>query len=279
MTWVKLDDRWTDEPMIQQLSFQSRWHYLGMLSWCCRMDQYDGTMRSVDAWRASDVDDPMKAIQELRDVGLLEPTGDSSIRLTQIDRHALPPYLRDANRKAASRQTTKKWRQRQQNDSDDSGDVSLPEDGDESLSRHSGVGVGVGTGTALASSSDETSSAESREVSPSSLRSLARDAPNDIPEGETRNPVGTGARVKDRALRLIADVTGRTTGEVRHIVNKTDTDYAEKLWGLVEEGLRPALVAGYSDGDIRAELRRARDGDGIETFWLPVTTGDGGWTT
>lgn len=282
MTWVKLDDRWTDEPMIQQLSFQTRWHYLGMLSWCCRMDQYDGVMRHVDAWRASDVDDPVKAIQELCDVGLLVPAENNGVQLTQMERHALPPHLRDGHRKQAQRE-----RKQRQRDREFTGDVpsDVTRDGGEEdnvtgdVTRDIGVGVGVGTGTALASSSDETSTAESREISPSSLRSLARDAPDDIPPGETRNPVGTGARVKDRALRLIANVTGRTTGEVRHIVNKTDTDYAEKLWGLIEEGLRPALVAGYSDTDILAELRRARDGDGIETFWLPVTTGDGGWTS
>ncbi|MEW9263343.1 hypothetical protein AB1207_01155 [Kineococcus endophyticus] len=278
---MKLDDRWTDEPMIQQLSFQSRWHYLGMLSWCCRMDQYDGIMRSVDAWRASDVDDPMKAIQELRDVGLLEPTGDSSIRLTQIDRHALPPYLRDANRKAASRETTKKWRQRQQNDSDDSGDMSLPEDGDESLSRHSGVGVGVGTGTAL-TSSDETSSDDSREVS-RNLRSRARDVPDDIPPGETRNPVGTHSRIKDRACRLVADVLGKKTNDVRKLVNWGDDDLSNKLDGLIEEVLRPALVAGQSDTTIKAALRKARDENGdITEAWEylePPHVGDGGWTT
>lgn len=103
LTWTRLDDGWTDRPILEQLPYETRWHYLAMVQFCSRTNRYDGLMRPADARRCSDVADPAMAVQELLDVGLLAAV-DGAIKVVEIEHHVPPPHLRDEARKQASRE-------------------------------------------------------------------------------------------------------------------------------------------------------------------------------
>jgi len=264
VTWVKLDDRWTDEAVIQGLTFQTRWHYLGMLSWCCRMDAYDGALRLVDALRASDVDDPAACIAELVDVGLLATDAHGSVRLTQMERHALPPHLRDSRRKQGQRERKQRQRTR-----DNDRDVTRDASNDRDVTRDTGVGVGSGRET--------TSSPVDRIRDDTRERRLTlRASATDVPANELHNKVEPTARVHDRACRLIGDVLGRTTQDIREAVEFETGSAADDGLDALVEVLVPALVAGTNDADARHALRTARDAGSITDAWehLPVPLRD-----
>ena len=110
MTWTRLDDGWSDRPILEELSYEVRWHYLALVQFCSRTSRYDGLVRPADARRCSDVPDPVAAISTLADVGLVAIEKDG-IRVVQIDEHVPPPHLRDEVRKAA--QAERKRRERQ----------------------------------------------------------------------------------------------------------------------------------------------------------------------
>jgi hypothetical protein len=120
MTWTRLDDRWTEQPVFESLSYETRWHYLAMIQFCSRTDRIDGLLTIKDARRCSDVDDPARAIQDLLDVGLLEPVA-GRLRLVEIHEHIPPPSVRLASQGAKIR----KRRSRSHKDGDHS--MCLPE--------------------------------------------------------------------------------------------------------------------------------------------------------
>lgn len=109
MTWTRLDDGWTDRPILAQLPYEVRWHYLALIQFCSRTGRYDGRLRVGDARRCSDVDDPDAATEALTDVGLLvaEPSG---FLLPLIEDHIPPPHMRDEKRKAQQRDDTRRHR-------------------------------------------------------------------------------------------------------------------------------------------------------------------------
>ena len=45
MTWTRLDDTWTDQPVMGDLAFDVRWHYLAMIQFCSRTQRYDGMLK------------------------------------------------------------------------------------------------------------------------------------------------------------------------------------------------------------------------------------------
>lgn len=102
MSWTRLDDAWTDQPILAELSFPDRWHYLAMIQFCSRTKQYDGVLRAADARRCSDHDDPASALANLADVGLIVPEG-KSVRVVKIDEHIPPPSVREASSQAKVR--------------------------------------------------------------------------------------------------------------------------------------------------------------------------------
>lgn len=102
MSWTRLDDGFTDRPILGGLPYDVRWHYLALIQFCSRTSRYDGTMRPADARRCSDVPDPEAAVQALVDVGLVTRNGDT-VRVNLIDEHIPPPSVRDASEKAKLR--------------------------------------------------------------------------------------------------------------------------------------------------------------------------------
>ena len=93
MSWTRLDDGWSDRPELEQLSYETRWHYLTMIQFCSRTDRITGLLTLKDIRRCSDVDDPDRAVQDLLDVGLLERI-DGWLRLVAIHEHIPPPGVR-----------------------------------------------------------------------------------------------------------------------------------------------------------------------------------------
>lgn len=107
MTWTRLDDSWTDKPQLEKLDYAARWHYLAMIQFCSRNDRLDGQLRTSDARRASDHPDAPRALAEIAEVGLIEPTS-TGYRILAIDEHVPPPWVaqkqeRDRNRKRRER--------------------------------------------------------------------------------------------------------------------------------------------------------------------------------
>ena len=109
MTWTRLDDSWTDSPILADLPIPARWHYLAMIQFCSRAGHFDGVMRKVDAVRCSDVDNPKAIVDALAAAGLVEQADDPrKVRHVQIADHVPPVSVRekadrDRDRKERSR--------------------------------------------------------------------------------------------------------------------------------------------------------------------------------
>lgn len=86
MSWTKLDDLWTERVEALGLTLAARWHYLALIQRCSRLGVRDGTIRRVDARRASDVEDPGEALAELTRAGLLRNDG-STVTVVNIAEH------------------------------------------------------------------------------------------------------------------------------------------------------------------------------------------------
>lgn len=109
MTWSRFDDGFTDQPIFEGLSYEARWHYIALVSFCSRTSRYDGFIRGSDARRCSDVPDPAAALAELGLVGLAAPQ-DGGYVLPLIDHHVPPPHLRDEKRKQDQRERKRRER-------------------------------------------------------------------------------------------------------------------------------------------------------------------------
>lgn len=109
MTWTRLDDGWSDSPILEQLPYEVRWHYLALIQFCSRTSRYDGLVRPADARRCSDVPDPAAALTELQNVGLLALV-DGAVKVVAIESHVPPPHLRDEVRKQSQRQRKQRER-------------------------------------------------------------------------------------------------------------------------------------------------------------------------
>lgn len=94
MTWTRLDDRWSELPVFDEMSFEDRWHYLAMIQRCSRAEAYDGIIRAVDARRCSDHPDPAAAIERLVAAHLVEIVAGGKYRIVDIDDHIPPPSVR-----------------------------------------------------------------------------------------------------------------------------------------------------------------------------------------
>jgi hypothetical protein len=95
MSWTRLDDGWTDDPIINQLPFPDRWHYLAMIQFCSRTKTFDGTMRAIDANRCSDHPDVPGALKIMAALGLVTIDG-GTVHLNRLDEHIPPPSVRNA---------------------------------------------------------------------------------------------------------------------------------------------------------------------------------------
>ncbi len=115
MTWTRLDDGFTDRPIFEDLSYEARWHYLAMVSFCSRTSRYDGFIRASDARRCSDVPDPANALMMLSNHGLIA-IADGGYVLSFIDEHVPPPHLRDEKRKQDQRDRKRRERQHKKDD-------------------------------------------------------------------------------------------------------------------------------------------------------------------
>jgi len=129
VTWTRLDDGWTDDPTLAQLSYPARWHYLALVQFCSRTGRYDGVVGRADARRCSDVEDPAACLAELDAAGLSVPvtlvvTRDRGYALTRIAQHVPPPHLRDEARKPAQAARQRRSRARKQQSPVTSRDVS-----------------------------------------------------------------------------------------------------------------------------------------------------------
>lgn len=102
MTWTRLDDTWTDDQVLAELSFADRWHYLAMIQFCSRTKKYDGILRPADARRCSDHPEPGAALSNLEAVGLVINVGNG-YKLPLIDDHIPPPSVREASEKSKVR--------------------------------------------------------------------------------------------------------------------------------------------------------------------------------
>lgn len=109
MTWTRLDDGWTDRPILEQLPYDVRWHYLTLVQFCSRTSRYDGLVRAADARRCSDVPEPEQALKWLNDVGLLAYDG-GQYRVVNIEEHIPPPSMRDERRKERQRDDKRRSR-------------------------------------------------------------------------------------------------------------------------------------------------------------------------
>jgi len=108
VTWTRLDDGWTDQATLADLSFEDRWHYLALIQHCSRTDKLDGVIRGVDARRCSDHPDPTSALANLNEVGLVEVLEKDRYHVVTIEAHVPPPHVRrktedDKNRQRRNR--------------------------------------------------------------------------------------------------------------------------------------------------------------------------------
>lgn len=102
MSWTRLDDRWTEQPTFEVLSYPARWHYLALIQACSRTDRLDGRLSSSAARRASDVPDPTAVLTELAAAGLVEST-ETGIRVPAIADHVPPPSVRQNSEQSRER--------------------------------------------------------------------------------------------------------------------------------------------------------------------------------
>lgn len=105
MTWTRLDDVWTDLPVLSDLPHTTRWHYLAMIQYCSRTALYDGIMKVTDARRCSDVEDPAGAVSQLIACGLIHTQADGRIKVDRIDEHIPPPSVRENSAQSKVRMT------------------------------------------------------------------------------------------------------------------------------------------------------------------------------
>lgn len=94
MSWTRLDDGWTDDPIVNELSHDDRWHYIALIQFCSRTRKYDGCVRYVDAKRCSDHPDPDLALKNMHALRLVTIDGDH-VKLNRLEEHIPPPSIRD----------------------------------------------------------------------------------------------------------------------------------------------------------------------------------------
>jgi hypothetical protein len=117
VTWTRLDDRWTERPVFEQLGPDASWHLLCMIQHCSRNALYNGVMTLKTALRASLVDDPETALALLLGAGLVEQLPDGTVKVVEIDEHIPPPSVRDATE--ATKIRTRRWRKHKNGDHSD----------------------------------------------------------------------------------------------------------------------------------------------------------------
>lgn len=103
MTWTRLDDTWTDQPALADLTFDVRWHYLAMIQFCSRTQRYDGVLKMSDARRCSDVEEPAQAITALVAAELLALLPDGMVKVGRIEEHIPPPSVRESKERTKTR--------------------------------------------------------------------------------------------------------------------------------------------------------------------------------
>jgi hypothetical protein len=183
VTWTKLDDRFTDDPVWENVSLAGRWHYLALIEQCTRYDRFDGRVPLDRARRASDVDDPDACVSELVKAGLLAVDDEAVtvVRIAEQNAYVLPPYLRDENRKPAQNERKRRSRENRKK--------GTTESESRVMSRVTpGSGSGSGSGKTTTATTATTEGSRAREAdAPGAARSSGMSSEHRSP-GTPRRP-------------------------------------------------------------------------------------------
>lgn len=86
MVWARFDDNWFEREDVLSLTVEQRWHLFCLIEYCCRNERWSGELRTADACRVSDIDDPDAAHAAFTQAGFTEPI-HAGIRLLTIAEH------------------------------------------------------------------------------------------------------------------------------------------------------------------------------------------------
>lgn len=270
MTWLKLSDDFAEDCARVELSDAAFRTHVEVLLWCMRREN-GGCISVRDLIRSAESQDVEAAVEELIAYGFWEANENGWRVLHHMEHQPEPDLI--AKRRASTAERVRKHRRKQAGV-----DPTDPDDERNAVTegvtrRVTRVGTGrVGTGTISTTSFPGERSQDPRREGRSTLRPNA----HDVPPGELRHIVEKGARVQDRALRLVADVLGEPIDKVRQLIEHGTDERADQIAGLVEDTLVPALVGGVNDRDAKTELRRARDAD-HDITWAEFPLADGDW--
>lgn len=112
MTWASWDDQFTEMPVWDGVSYEARWHYIALVTYCCSAHRWNGQMSRRQAERVSDVPEPHDAVEELITAGLLAELG-TQVELLYIDSHVPPEGQRPDNLLPRKRRNQMEYRRRQ----------------------------------------------------------------------------------------------------------------------------------------------------------------------
>lgn len=112
MTWASWDDQFTEMPVWDGVSYEARWHYVALVTYCCSAHRWNGRMPWRQAERVSDVPDPHGALKELIAADLLADLG-GEVELLYIDSHVPPEGQRPDNLLPRKRRNQMEYRRRQ----------------------------------------------------------------------------------------------------------------------------------------------------------------------
>lgn len=93
MSWLRYDDRFTEDCRWDTVSHAARWHYIAMVEECSRARTWDGRLPARRARRVSDVEDPDACLKELDDAGFVL-NGITVVTLLEIAEHVPPASIR-----------------------------------------------------------------------------------------------------------------------------------------------------------------------------------------
>lgn len=95
MTWTRLDDRWCDDEVFEEMDYEAHWHYLCMLQYCSRNEKYTGLLSMINVRKASDGADHERTLAILIDAGLVRNVDGATFEMVRIKQHVPSPELLD----------------------------------------------------------------------------------------------------------------------------------------------------------------------------------------
>jgi hypothetical protein len=94
VTWLSFDDGYTRQPVWENISYDTRWHFHALIEFCGATRRYSGRVRLADALRCSDVPDPQRCLTELFQSGLVVNLG-AEVEVADVDNYLPPEAQRD----------------------------------------------------------------------------------------------------------------------------------------------------------------------------------------